>query len=547
MQSNIDTDFIAPAAWKFGGRREDDTWLPNESSICLPAIDEKPRAVHPVRVNRTVVKLLRKGSPLVFDSSVVNAESLSKRDMRAGDFAAVFDAKSRKLVGSGLLEPDPGSTIRVRMLHMGNSDPINATNAASMWRSKVRVATQRRRDANLPTPGVTDGFRLVAGEFDGMSGLVIDRFGSMLVLKVYSTVWFPHLSDIVAAAIAEVEVPVRDVYLRLARSIGADAARVGLRDGARNTIRHSGSDEKEAEASSVKTSETTTKTTTVSSAATTTFEFLENGLHFEVDPVRGHKTGFYLDQRDNRRRVRSLVELYKCEKVLNICAYSGGFSVAAAAGGASLVESLDVSALALAAADRNFGLNFSSADDAGVHKREAGLDWKRSFYHTPNGVVCHTLRHGDAFEQLRAMLAANKSAAPGALPFDFDMIIVDPPSFAKSAAETAKALQAYRRLNEYAVRLLRPRGGILVTCSCSSRVTAGEFYSTVNRAAAGAASRLELIDPDDDSATNDTLAQSASALKGHTGHAVDHSDTSGDVHYPHGEYLKAMFCQVCKK
>ena len=210
--------------------------------------------------------------------------------------------------------------------------------------------------------------------------------------------------------------------------------------------------------------------------------FQENGLNFEAEPVTGHKTGFYLDQRDNRARVESLSE---GKSVLNVFAYNGGFSVYAARGGASRVISVDLSVPALKAAERNFSHN----------------------YHFPNvAATKHETIAGDAFEVLETM-AKEKQL--------FDIVILDPPMFAHNQNQIDSAITAYSKLTQIGLGVLRP-GGTLVQASCSSRVDADLFFDTVLQTAAGAGRPLEELE--------------------RTGHALDHP-----IGFPEGAYLKCLF------
>jgi 23S rRNA (cytosine1962-C5)-methyltransferase len=174
--------------------------------------------------------------------------------------------------------------------------------------------------------------------------------------------------------------------------------------------------------------------------------FSETGVRFEADVVRGQKTGFFLDQRENRRAVETLA---RGRRVLNAFSFSGGFSVYAARGGAKAVTDLDISAHALASAKRNFALN-------------------RNF---PGVAACrHETVPADTFEWL-----SNAKE-------NFDLIVLDPPSLAKRATEREGAVRAYEKLNALGIaRLLR--AGILVAGSCSAHVSAAEFFDAVRRAA----------------------------------------------------------------
>jgi len=168
--------------------------------------------------------------------------------------------------------------------------------------------------------------------------------------------------------------------------------------------------------------------------------FKEHGLQFGANVIKGHKTGYFLDHRHNRKRIG---ELAKGRKVLDVFAYAGGFSVHAIAGGASSVTSLDISKQALAVAQQNMALNFPASD--------------------------HQIMAIDAFKGLAKLYQTGNR---------FDLIIVDPPSFAKKESDIKKAIYQYAELAKLAARLVN-RQGILLLASCSSRVTKELFYETV--------------------------------------------------------------------
>jgi 23S rRNA (cytosine1962-C5)-methyltransferase len=213
--------------------------------------------------------------------------------------------------------------------------------------------------------------------------------------------------------------------------------------------------------------------------------FLENGITFEADLVRGQKTGFFLDQRDNRARVEKIAQ---DKRVLNIFSYTGGFSIYAARGGAKEVVSVDISHPALDAAQRNFFHN----------------------QHHPNVTACrHIILAGDAF------ITLNEYAQKEEL---FDIVIIDPPSFAKRKTEINKALAAYQHLTRLGLAVLSQEG-ILVQASCSSRVPAANFFTSVQKAAQEAGRPLNEIE--------------------RTGHALDHP-----IGFPEGEYLKCLFARA---
>jgi 23S rRNA (cytosine1962-C5)-methyltransferase len=208
--------------------------------------------------------------------------------------------------------------------------------------------------------------------------------------------------------------------------------------------------------------------------------FRESGLRFEADVLRGQKTGFFLDQRENRRLVETLA---RGRKVLNAFSFSGGFSLYAARGGASSVTDLDISPHALESAKRNFALNQTE----------------------PTLVRCrHECIQTDAFE----WLAGNPDR-------QFDLVVLDPPSLAKRATERAGAIRAYGKLACTGIRHLLP-GGVLVAWSCSAHVSAEEFFGEVRSAAARSGRKFQELQT--------------------TRHAPDHP-----ARIPEAEYLKGIF------
>jgi 23S rRNA (cytosine1962-C5)-methyltransferase len=211
---------------------------------------------------------------------------------------------------------------------------------------------------------------------------------------------------------------------------------------------------------------------------------VENGIRMAVDIVGGHKTGFYLDQRENRRRV---AELARGRRVLNCFCYTAGFSLQALAGGAREVVSVDSSGPALATAQRNLALN-------------PQLDAARAIW-----------READVFAELRSLRAAGER---------FDLVILDPPKFANTAAHAERAARAYKDINLLGLQLLAT-GGLLMTYSCSGGIGAELFA----RILAGAAL---------DAGRNARIVQ-------HLHGAADHPV---DLAFPEGEYLKGLLLQV---
>ena len=420
--------------------------VPTSPLELVPAPSDRRIAV---RLTPDALRQVRAGHPWIYDESIV---SVSHRGA-PGDLAVVFD-EQREFVAIGLY--DPGSPIRVKVLHRGRPARIDEA-----WFAAALSASFERR-AVLRDDAATTGYRCVHGENDGLPGIVVDRYDSVLVAKVYSTMWLPHLRSVVTSleGIASPDA----IVLRLSRNTRGEAL-AGLFDGAviSGALPDDGS----------------------GATGRTVVEFLEHGLRFEADVVHGQKTGHFLDQRENRARVGALA---RDGDVLDVFCSSGGFSVHAAAGGARSVHSIDLNASSIAAARRNVELN-----------RETGAI----------GATRHETTTADAFEAMGRLVRAGRR---------FDIVVVDPPSFAPNRASVPRAVVAYARLTELATALVRP-GGVLVQASCSSRVGADEFLDIVHRAARGAGHRLVEIE--------------------RTAHPIDHP-----VGFAHGAYLKALFATV---
>ncbi len=409
-----------------------------------------------VRVSSAGERAIRSGHPWIFDGAI---ESVSY-DAPSGTLAVIFDRR-RRFLAVGLY--DPASPIRIRILHQGSSATIDQT----WFEAKFATAlTQRLPLIQTSDPArITDGFRLLYGENDGLPGLILDRYADTNVLKLYTPAWIPHLPALLPGLtqtengpLAAVG-PTQRLVLRLNRSTQNQVDLLnGLSDG---QILHG-------------------------PPLDGPVIFRENGLLFEAEPVAGQKTGFFLDQRENRAKVEELVAQERGRwDVLNVFAYTGGFSLYAARGGASRVVSLDISAPALAAAECNFALN--QPDPRVAEAR-------------------HEILAADAFTALAQMAESGRR---------FHMVIVDPPAFAKRQDEVERAMNAYTKLAHLALGVLRP-GGTLVMASCSSRVTADMFFEAIHAAAQVARRPLQEI--------------------ARTGHPLDHP-----VGFAEGAYLKCLF------
>jgi 23S rRNA (cytosine1962-C5)-methyltransferase len=403
--------------------------------LVLPPLPAPPSKVLKLRADRQLCDVIRRGHIWVYrrSATAVAGESAS--------LVTIYDDRNRFLA-VGLNEPQ--GAIAVRVLHVGKPCPIDA----SFFGARIDKALQLRAPL---VESSTNGYRIIHGENDGLPGLVLDRYDATLVLKLYTTSWVPYL-PVFLHAVSE-RVSFERIVLRLPRTVVRQVETLhGLQDGQLLAG--------ESPAGPVM--------------------FRENGLHFEADVLTGQKTGFFLDQRENRERVRDRAR--GCT-VLNICSHSGGFSVYSAAGGARSVADLDISGAALQSARRNFAHNPALAG------------------------VQHEALKGNAFDLLTELAQAGRK---------FDLVVLDPPSFAMREADKEAALNAYRTLNRRAAALVRA-GGQFVSCSCSAHVTPEEFRKAVQAGLAGRNYRIQE----------------------ETAHALDHP-----VGFPEGRYLKGLFVTI---
>jgi len=391
-----------------------------------------------VRLKTVAESVVRQGHPWVFDESIRE----QNRDGQTGEMAVIYD-RNDQFLAIGLY--DSNSPIRIRILHLGK--PVKITK--EWWAERLKAAASRR-DGLFDEK--TNGYRIIHGENDGWPGLVLDRYADVLVLKLYTAAWLSRLEEI--TALLRAKSPERTVVLRLSRNI-IDAARIGGFDDAQILT---------------------------GSPISNAVIFSENGIRLEADVLRGQKTGFFLDQRENRKIVENLA---LGRRVLNAFSFSGGFSLYAARGGARTVTDLDISSHALENAERNFSLNRS---DRKIAQAE------------------HHQIKADAFD----WLAGNTKE-------QFDLIILDPPSLAKKEQDRTSALAGYRRLAVSAISHLH-EGGILVAASCSAHVNDEEFFTTIVAAAAESGRNYQRIKSTD--------------------HPADHPST-----FPESRYLKCIYLE----
>ena len=375
---------------------------------------------------------LLKRHPWVFQGSVAKGKA------DPGETVRVEASDGRFLAWASF---SPSSMIRVRAWSFDEAERIDA---AFFERRIARALALRAR---LPIAG--DGVRLIHGEADGLPGLIVDRYADTLSAQFLSAGtqrWKTTIADLLMSATG-----LQRLYERSDSGVrkleGLEPETGWLRgDGATEvTIR-------------------------------------EHDWQLTLDVAEGHKTGFYLDQRDNRRRFADAVRHFGVKRVLNCYCYTGGFSVAALAGGAAHVTSVDSSAPALARASAHVALN--------------GFDTAR-----------HEALDADVNQTLRDALKQGRT---------FDAIVLDPPKFAPTAAHAERAARAYKDINRLAFKLLEP-GGLLFTFSCSGGVGAELFHKIV----AGAG-----LDAGIDGIVYERL-----------GAAPDHPMT---VTFPEGEYLKGL-------
>jgi 23S rRNA (cytosine1962-C5)-methyltransferase len=385
-----------------------------------------------VELRKDLARHLRAGHPWVFRKAL-------ERPPRLPAGAIVDVVESGRFVARGYY--DPLSPIAVRILTRDAAEAIDA----GFWQGRVARAAQLRREL---VHGTT-GYRLVHGESDGLPGVVVDRYDRFAVLKLYSAGLTPHRGWIVEA-----------VRAAAAEGDGSDGARAEAQPErstalagvfGRDEIPRDDDDERNADGPAAQ------GRVLWGAEPPERVQIDEHGMKLLVDVRHGQKTGTFLDQRENRRMVRALAA--GRAEALNLFSYTGGFSVAAALGGAAHVVSADVDADAIALARENFRAN--------------GLD-----------PADHAFATHDVFD----LLARYKKEGRR-----FDLVVCDPPAFAKSQKAVESALSGYASLNRAALAVLAP-GGVLVTASCSARVSAEQFFDAVKEAAFKARIELQLVD-----------------------------------------------------
>lgn len=378
---------------------------------------------------------LKRFHPWVFSGAIHHIEG----DPEEGEIVDVLTSEGEFIaVGHWQI-----GSIAVRVLSFEKRD-IDT----SFWEERLRVAYELRCAIGVARNPINNTYRLVHGEGDGLPGLIVDVYGKTAVMQAHSVGMHVNRSDVADAILKVTEGTVENIYYKSETTLPFKANL-----GPENGFIRGGSPENIA---------------------------VENGLKFHIDWLKGQKTGFFVDQRENRL----LLEHYaKDRSLLNMFCYTGGFSVYGMRGGARLVHSVDSSAKAVDLVNQNMALNFP-------------------------GDTRHQAFAEDAFKYLDAMGD------------QYDLIILDPPAFAKHKDSLRQALKGYTRLNAKAFEKIKP-GGILFTFSCSQVVTKDNFRMAVFTAAAQSGRRVRILHQ---------LHQPA--------------DHPINIYHPEGEYLKGLVLYV---
>ncbi len=376
--------------------------------------------------------------PWIFSGAIASVTG----DPQAGETVEVRNYGGERL---GWAAYSPNSSIRARIWSFDPNEEIHA----EFFHRKIQASAKLRRILNLTEE--TNAYRLIHGESDGIPGLIVDLYPNTAVVQILSAgaeYWREVIIDQVQQITGCNKVVERsDVDVRQLEGL---PTREGVIRGKESPL---------------------------------LLQITENGIHYWVDVIGGQKTGFYLDQRQNRRR---LMELAANREVLNAFCYTGGFTLSALAGGAKSVLSIDSSAAALRLAAENLALN--------------GFDPARNQW-----------LEGNVFQELRLLRDRNKK---------FDLIVLDPPKFAPTSAQAQKAARAYKDINLLGFKLLRS-SGILVTFSCSGGISRELFQKIVADAALDAGVDAKMIE---------VLSQ-----------AGDHPVA---LNFPESAYLKGLVCVV---
>jgi len=391
-----------------------------------------------VFLNRGKESIVKMRHPWIFSGALKGGKNCAEE-------GAVVSVKSEneETLGVGHFQQ---SSIAVRLLSF-TDEAIDE----GFYRKKLEAAWNNRLKCGFEYGDNNNCFRWVNGEGDGLPGLIIDRYGAMIVLQFHSVGMYLQRMEIAAAARSVFPGEIKAVYLMPTTAVHerVPSAEEGFISGDQNDG----------------------------------FPVSENGMRFLVHPNKGQKTGFFVDQRDNRALVKQLA---KDKRVLNAFSYSGGFSIAALQGGAKKATSVDVSEYAAELCEQHLELNGYDSDSQPV-------------------IVSDVMKYLSKTEEA------------------FDLIILDPPAFAKSRKKSHNAVQAYKRLNALAMKKIE-EGGLIFTFSCSQVIHDKLFEDTVRAAAMEANRDIKLIRK--------------------LGPGIDHPV---NIFHPEGHYLKGILLVVGDK
>ena len=392
-----------------------------------------------IKISKTLETKIKKGYPWVFKYQLHKKVKKSSNGL-----AVLYDHKNRFLA-IGLWDPTSDLCFRVLNLFEPRKIDTNFFLERLQKALLIREALQVKR---------TNGYRILNGENDGFPGLILDRYANTWVIKVYTISWFAYLEKVLEAI--KTEKNVEQVVLRLSRNVEKSSNQ--FFDGQ----------------------------VLLGPDPIIPAQFLENGLKFHVDVINGQKTGFFLDQRDNRLLIKKISSGLS---VLNVFSYTGGFSIYAISGGCRKLVEIDSNSHALNYSLKNLKLNFSDKKDFKFQQIA-----------------------GDAFQKLRELKLENSK---------FDLVILDPPAFARKKKDRVKALEAYSRLTTLGVQLVKS-GGRLFSASCSAHVSLEEFSKAVQQGVSSAQKQLTEICI--------------------TGHAIDHPPQFAEA-----KYLKSIMGWIREK
>jgi 23S rRNA (cytosine1962-C5)-methyltransferase len=377
--------------------------------------------------------------------------------VKNGDLVYVYDRDGQPF-GTGLYSEYAGIGVRMLTFDSGVEGAAGGRLAATeaIIAERLAEAVRLRRDL-LGLDNLSDAYRVVHAEGDGLPGLIVDRFGEYAVVELFSYPMFLRIEAIREEL--KMLLGVKEVLVRADERV-QEAERFSL--------------DEDSPAGPQERRSPDRKSTVIT----------ENGLRFQIDLTHGHKTGFFCDQRDNRRGITQFTE---GRQVLDLCAYSGGFGVyAAALGKAAGVTCVDLDEDAIALAQRNANLN-----------------------KVPRGTLSTV--HSDVFPYLRQMQGGSKR---------FDVVVLDPPKLIATREEMEEGRMKYFDLNRLAMTVVKS-GGLLVTCSCSGLFSPEDFFNVVKGAARGARKRVQVLRQ--------------------TGPGADHPVMTD---CPESSYLKCLWCRV---